>query len=239
VLSGRELNLNEPEMMQFSGVPWAAQFDRLVICGPGGPGWTVSLRHPALQITIAENVADEPRCQLNLAGVPVEQLLAVPNPVELRNRVATLWSFGLRGVAQATYDLTKSYVGHREQFGGPLIRIPAVVAALARMKVRLLEMDAALAGVDPDGDEHGTQSSAVEVARITTAAAATEIAQTAHQLHGAMGVTEEYPLHRFTRRLWAWRDAVNSQSQWSEALGERAVRGGEPYVWDDLSAPRW
>jgi acyl-CoA dehydrogenase len=236
-LSQQQLNLDDHETVKLSGVPWAAQFDRLVVCGPTGPGWIVNLRHPAMHITGAENVADEPRCQLNLAGVPVERLPAVPDPVEVRDRIATLWSYGLRGAAQAAYDLTRSYVANREQFGAPLIKIPAVVAALARMKVRLHEMDAALVGVDCD-DEPGTRSSAVEVARVTTAAAATEIAQTAHQLHGAIGVTEEYPLHRFTRRLWAWRDAVKSQSQWSEALGERAVRAGEPYVWDELSAPR-
>jgi acyl-CoA dehydrogenase len=43
----------------------------------------------------------------------------------------------------------------------------------------------------------------VAAAKSIAADAATIATAAAHQAHGAMGVTQEYPLHTVTRRLWA------------------------------------
>jgi acyl-CoA dehydrogenase len=43
----------------------------------------------------------------------------------------------------------------------------------------------------------------------------------AHQAHGAIGMTQEYPLHQLSRRLWSWR-AEYGDRVWPERLG-RAV----------------
>ena len=47
-------------------------------------------------------------------------------------------------------------------------------------------------------------------------------ARTAHQVHGAIGVTMEYPLQRFTRRLWEWSLRDGSSAEW--ASGTRSAR---------------
>jgi acyl-CoA dehydrogenase len=47
----------------------------------------------------------------------------------------------------------------------------------------------------------------------------------AHQAHGAMGMTQEYPLHHFSRRLWAWR-AEYGDSSWGDRLGRAAAHLG-------------
>lgn len=60
------------------------------------------------------------------------------------------------------------------------------------------------------------------------------IAACAHQLHGAMGITREYPLHQFTRRLWAWRDEETTQRGWEHQVGLHVVETGEPGVWSLL-----
>lgn len=90
------------------------------------------------------------------------------------------------------------------------------------------------AGTEPVGPDEAT--AAVAVARITTAQAATEVARLAHQLHGAMGITQEYPLHHVTRRLWAWRDAVAGERDWTDELGRRAADLGETALWTELTA---
>ena len=41
-----------------------------------------------------------------------------------------------------------------------------------------------------------------------------------------MGVTREYPLHHFTRRLWSWRDECGSGRWWREWLGLELAAGG-------------
>ena len=50
-----------------------------------------------------------------------------------------------------------------------------------------------------------TSASTVAAARVVMDDAITLATRAAHQAHGAMGVTREYPLHQLTRRLWAWR----------------------------------
>jgi acyl-CoA dehydrogenase len=118
----------------------------------------------------------------------------------------------------------------REQFGQPLVRIPAVAASLAMVKASVIQCDAALARAS------GGALAAVAAARIIAGHAATQTARIAHQLHGAVGVTAEYRLHLFTKRLWAWRDAETTEHEWSVLLGELAAAGGEAVFWDELTA---
>ncbi|MFD9444484.1 acyl-CoA dehydrogenase family protein [Streptomyces sp. NPDC060006] len=76
----------------------------------------------------------------------------------------------------------------------------------------------------------------VAATRIVAARAATVAARLSHQLHGAMGITAEYPLHRHTTRLWAWRDEEGSEHEWSVRLGELACSDGEEAVWQLTTA---
>ena len=66
----------------------------------------------------------------------------------------------------------------------------------------------------------------VAVLRLWLAEAAGQVAAAAHQVHGAMGVTREHPLHHATRRLWAWRDEWAPSRHWAGRL-VRAL-GDEP-----------
>jgi acyl-CoA dehydrogenase len=48
-------------------------------------------------------------------------------------------------------------------------------------------------------------------ARVVAARSARVVAAAAHQVHGALGCTQEYPLQLFTRRLWAWRGELGGR----------------------------
>ncbi|MFH8734075.1 MULTISPECIES: acyl-CoA dehydrogenase family protein [unclassified Streptomyces] len=217
---------------ELTAVPWARDAARLVLCAPGAAPLLVDLRHPSVTVRDVDNIAGEPRDTVTLTDTPVIVLDGAPSHEVVRERLALVWSAAVLGAARGAYRLTKTYVSEREQFGAPLLKIPAVSGNLARIRVQLVQADAALALAS----EAATLSGAVEIARITTAAAATEIAQIAHQLHGAMGITDEYPLHRLTRRLWSWRDAVASERRWAESLGRRAAEAGESGVWTRITA---
>ncbi|MFG2613974.1 acyl-CoA dehydrogenase family protein [Streptomyces anulatus] len=219
--------------VELTAVPWARDAARLVLCPPGAAPLLVDLGGATVTVRSVDNIAGEPRDTVLLAGTPVTVIDGAPRYEEVRERLALLWSAAVLGAAHGAYRLTKTYVSEREQFGAPLLKIPAVAGHLARMRVQLVQADAALA-LARDGAPLG---GAVDIARVTTAAAATEIAQLAHQLHGAMGITEEYPLHRLTRRLWSWRDAVASERRWAESLGQRAAEAGETGVWTRITAP--
>jgi len=57
----------------------------------------------------------------------------------------------------------------------------------------------------------------------------------AHQVHGAMGFTEEFGLHRFTRRLWSWRSEFGGDAHWAARLGQMAVEIGAEAFWIELT----
>jgi alkylation response protein AidB-like acyl-CoA dehydrogenase len=59
---------------------------------------------------------------------------------------------------------------------------------------------------------------AVAAAEIRTGEAAGKVAEITHQVHGAIGFTYEYSLHRLSRRLWSWRDEFGTESHWSREL---------------------
>ena len=72
-------------------------------------------------------------------------------------------------------------------------------------------------------------------AKIRVGEAAGEGAAIAHQVLGAIGFTQEHTLHRFTRRLWAWRDDFGSESAWAVKLGQLVAAKGADGLWPMLA----
>ncbi|MFF1732113.1 acyl-CoA dehydrogenase family protein [Streptomyces sp. NPDC058247] len=79
----------------------------------------------------------------------------------------------MTGAAHGAYRLTRQYVSEREQFGSPLLKLPAVGRQLALARIALAEADTALslAGTTPAG---------ITVAALTASRTATEVARIAH-----------------------------------------------------------
>jgi acyl-CoA dehydrogenase len=77
---------------------------------------------------------------------------------------------------------------------------------------------------------------AITAAKAVAGPAATAICAIAHQLHGAIGFTDEHPLHLATTRLWAWREEYGSDHEWAARLAERALAGNGGALWPMLTA---
>jgi acyl-CoA dehydrogenase len=75
----------------------------------------------------------------------------------------------------------------------------------------------------------------VASAKIRVGEAATEGAAIAHQVLGAIGFTQEHILHRYTRRLWAWRDDFGNESAWAVKLGQLVAVKGADGLWPMLA----
>jgi alkylation response protein AidB-like acyl-CoA dehydrogenase len=230
-------------------VPWARHAAELVAYHADA-AYLIDLNAPGVTIEPGANVAAEPADTVTLDGVVLDgvaarPLRAAPAATLGQARLGLLWTAALAGAAAGAYELTRAYVTTREQFGKPLVRIPAVATGLATIKSTLLQTGAALdrareiIHADPDGDPldgAGRTLAAVAVARVIAGRGATDTARIAHQLHGAMGITAEYGLHPLTRRLWAWRDAETAEHDWATRLGRLAGTGGEPVLWDELTS---
>ena len=72
-------------------------------------------------------------------------------------------------------------------------------------------------------------------AKIRTGEAVGEGTAIAHQVFGAIGFTEEHILHRFTQRLWDWRDDFGNESEWAVELGELIAKNGPEERWPHLT----
>lgn len=172
-----------------------------------------------LAVTADADLAGDPLDRVDLSRLPrPEPLAQAPAAEAIVARAAVLSAAQLAGLADGALDLTRRYVRERHQFGAPLIKVPAVTRGLAEMRVRVTE---AAAGVDA-GIAGDCDSVAAAITFIATATAATAVARIAHQLHGAIGVTAEYSLHRWTTRMWSWRDWPRPQAEWTDMLGRYA-----------------
>ncbi|MDI2132408.1 acyl-CoA dehydrogenase family protein [Yinghuangia seranimata] len=220
-------------------VPWLRQASAVVVYGRSGGATYVDLDAPGVEVHEGVNLAGEPRDDLVLRGAAMPNLPGAPDLAEARARFGLLRSVAVAGAAVGAYTLTRGYVMQREQFGKPLARIPAVATALATMRVATVRLDAALeravANLARSGGTSQRFLAAAAAAGVTAAATAATCARTAHQLHGAMGVTAEYPLHHYTKRLWSWPEEAGAEADCARYLGQLALAGGEAAVWDELT----
>jgi acyl-CoA dehydrogenase len=146
---------------------------------------------------------------------------------------AAMRSVQMSSALNASLNMCVNYVTERNQFGRPLAKFQAIQQQLAVM--------AALATNAQVGARQAfatltdrTSATAVAAAKAATGQAASQGTAIAHQVHGAMGFTAEYGLHRLSRRLWTWREEFGNETWWSRHLGELALDAGADGLWSLL-----
>ncbi|MFL6121311.1 acyl-CoA dehydrogenase family protein, partial [Actinophytocola sp.] len=167
------------------------------------------------------DLAGRPRARVECVDVPAE---VVPAPPGFDARLTVLRVHAALGAVEGACRLTREHVTTRIQFGRPLSKLQAVAHRLAEMEcARVLLEVAASAALD-------LSSARVAAAATLLDPVATTVARLAHQLHGAMGITEECPLHRYTTLLWSLRDETGPARHWALRLHE-LVGSDEDSVW--------
>ena len=220
-------------------VPFARDAERVALLARRGTGTLVALVERAqCALEPGSGQAGEPRDALTLAGVrPLAAAEAPPGFDEGRLLAlgAAVRAAQMSGALEAILERTVAYCGERVAFERPIARFQAVQHALARLAS---ETAAALAAAGSaadalDGGEASDAALLLEVAgaKIRAGEAAGAGAAIAHQLHGAIGFSAEHALHRYTRRLWAWRDDFGSESEWAERLGRALAARGADALW--------
>ncbi|MCZ4492738.1 MAG: putative Acyl-CoA dehydrogenase [Conexibacter sp.] len=220
-------------------VPWGRFAETVAVLAATPDGWAV-VAVDAADLTAAEavNLAGEPRDDLMVdAEIDAARVALAPPHVDaaaLRRRGALARALTIAGSLDQVLALTVAYVREREQFGRPIAKFQAVQQQIA---VLAGEVASASAAVDAAvlAEARGAAPWPVAVAKAEASGAAGRAAAIAHQLHGAMGFTDEYALHHLTRRLWAWRDEFGDESEWWIALGREAAAAGPERLWHVVS----
>lgn len=132
----------------------------------------------------------------------------------------------LAGAANRALEMTVNYAGERTQFGKAIGKFQAIQQDLSVMAEHTYATRIAA--------EMVCQTSAVTPAGLVAAsgilraaAAASVISPIAHAVHGAIGVTEEYDLQLYTRRLQQWRSDAGSENYWAGIVGEAALQSDD------------
>jgi acyl-CoA dehydrogenase len=209
-------------------VPWVRGAARIVAVMPDASSrlQVVSINPEHVEITAGADLAGMPRDTIRAIDVRVDSYPAGIDPDELLLRGALLRSAQMAGAITAVFELTKTYVGQRVQFGKPIGVFQAVQAHL----VELAQASAlSVLSVDRAGAAalRGPASFEIVAAKSLTNRHAGLVTRAAHQAHGAIGMTQEYSLQLFSRRLHTWRGDFGDETTLNLRLGAAmASRGG-------------
>lgn len=226
------------------GVPFATDVPHLAVLAQGEAGPVAALVSASdCVIAPSRTIADDPQGQVTFDGVKAMAHAPVPeaaNANMLMLMGASSRAMQMAGALQAMLDMSVDYAQERVAFGRPIGKFQAVQHNLARMAGEMAAA-AAVSGSAADTIEHAQDfDSAVFLeaasAKVRVGEAAGEAAAIAHQVFGAIGFTNEHILHRYVRRLWAWRDEFGTESEWAELLGRHVTASGADELWPMLTA---
>ncbi len=242
-----------PEELGGAGVPLAEGFEILRIAGEFAvavplaetllAGWLLSrARIPVPTGALSVAAARTGIAQAVPLDGETENLIfrgdfAADEPAMLMG--AAVRATQMSGALQSILDRSVAYAKERVAFERPIGGFQAVQHNLARLAG---ETAAALAAAGSAADAICTEPEfndavflEVASAKIRVGEAAETGAAIAHQVHGAIGFSREHVLHRYTQRLWAWRDDFGDESAWAVRLGAKVAAHGADALWPALA----
>lgn len=146
-------------------------------------------------------------------------------PGTLRTMGACLHAGQMAGAMARVFEMTLQYANDRAQFGRPVGKFQAIQHQVSVMAEHVAAARMAAQIACASGDAWPDRMRAA-IGKLNASEAVTPVTSIAHAVHGAIGITEEYDLQLFTRRLHAWRLADGSERFWAREIGEAACEAG-------------
>lgn len=207
-------------------VPWGGDADAVVAMIDGA----LFLLPRAAAVRAGASPAGEARDTLDYAHAPV----VFAGAADLLALGAFLRVSQAAGALDAALALAVAHVNARVQFGKPLSKLQAVQQALAVLASEAAAVNMAGAAMAAALDL-GDASFEIAAAKLRTNIAIERGVAIAHQVHGAIGFTQDYPLHHLTRRLMGWRSEFGGEALWAERLGIMATAQGGAGLWAEIT----
>ena len=226
-------------------IPFAADTTHLAVLAEREGGGTAVALIEAGSARIADgaSIAGDALNAINFDGVRPIAVRDAPigiNADSLLLMGAAVRAMQMAGALEAILAASVAYANERVAFERPIAKFQAVQHNLARLAG---EVAVAMAAAGSAADTMANATTFDESVFLETAAAkirvgeaAGEGAGIAHQVLGAIGFTKEHTLHRFTQRLWAWRDDFGNESYWAVKLGSHVAAKGADALWPMLAA---
>lgn len=214
-------------------VPWGGDVAQVIAVIDG---MLFLLNTGDAEVERGHNPAGEPRDTLTFRDAAAA---SVPSTASLDALGALLRVGQIAGALDAALALSIDHANQRQQFGKPLSKFQAVQQNLAILAVEAAAVNsagAAAAAVIDAGTTDDSGAFEIAAAKLRANMAAGTGSAIAHQVHGAIGFTAEYPLHRLTRRMMGWRSEFGNDRYWAEKLGSIAVRAGGAGLWEQITA---
>jgi len=221
-------------------VPWAHQA-RVIAVLALARGEPMVVRLPREQHTPVpgRNLAGEPRDHISVdVRVPQEAVAEAPRGFgaeQLALFGAATRTILIAGALAEVLDMTVRYAQERVQFGRPIGKFQAIQQNLAVLAGQAAAASAA-ADLVQEAAANGFTALTIAAAKARAGEAASVGAAIAHQVHGAIGFTQEHRLNHCTRRLWSWRDEFGSEAIWNRRVGEIAAKAGGEQLWATITA---
>ena len=181
---------------------------------------------PANSLTAGEgrDLAGQPSGPVTVSGPVTTASVDASFVTSAVHRASLVRAAQIAGVLEAVSDITREYVSVREQFGRPVGTFQSVqqhVVTLAQMAA-MTDLAVGQAVLS-----FGTPRESFEVAatKLLANQNAATAARSAHAAHGAIGVTREYRLQQFTRRLHTWRFVDGATRALAVELGRILAAG--------------
>jgi acyl-CoA dehydrogenase len=222
-------------------VPWARAAEHVIAVGTLDDDAVVAVLDPrSAEIEDHRNVAFQPRESV-VAVIGADAVHRVdPGLLDqwlLRGALGR--SIQTCGALDRAVELTIDHVRTRRQFGRPLAAFQAVqqllAAAAGELAVATSAADVAVTEALSLDFTLDATVLAVAAAKSQSSRAATVVARSCHQLHGAIGMTLDHPLRHFTMSALAWRNEFGSQSYWDDRIG-RLATADDRGAWELLTA---
>lgn len=219
-------------------VPWARHARQVIApVEEGSKTHLVMLDPTRLELQHGVDLAGEPRdtAHVDLALAADAVATSAVSGEAATACGAILRSLAIAGALETVLALTVEYAGQRVQFGRPIGKFQAIQHHLAVMAG---EVAAARAAADLAAETFAGAPVLLHAAAAKARAgeAVQSVAALAHQVHGAIGFTREHALHRFTCRVWTWRDDHGGERVWSRRLGQAALAHVPGTFWAFVTA---
>lgn len=227
-------------------VPFASDVEHLVVLASrDDETWVALVRTADCKLKRGKGLAGDAREAVEFANVlPVHHARLKESGARERDRLlmmgAAVRAQQIAGSLDRILELSVMYSQQRVAFEKPISKFQAIQHSLARLGGEVAAAaSAAASAADTIANTAFDEDAAlleIAAAKIRCSEAAEVGAGIAHQVHGAIGFTDEHILHRFTLRLLSWRDEFGDETFWSLKLGELIAARGPRELWPLLAS---